>query len=114
MDVGALTIFILFLGPRTLIRIATSEDRLKIDEVSEPVPPNPLGDEKPEGTGLESVANLISVDSLLAGIPNLTENFANFGKSKFGNFFRRSSIPVPDESSDRCTSPAEEAIAGSK
>ena len=97
------------IGPRTLIRIASYEDPLKIDLTSESVSANPLGDERTEGPGLESVTNLISVDSLLGGI---SENFSNIG-DRFGSLFRRTSIPAAvDEGSNRSASPAEEAISG--
>jgi hypothetical protein len=58
------------------------------------------------------MTNLMSVDMLVGKIPNLTGNtLANIG-DKFGQFFRRTSITVPEEPAPRCTSPAEEAIIG--
>ena len=105
----------IFLGPRTLVRISSYEDPFKIDERLEKVPPNPLGDDtRTEGTGIESVTNLISVDSLFGGIPAFSENLSHIG-DKFGNFFlHRASMPTTEQPSDRCTSPAEEAITGWK
>ncbi len=102
-----------FSGPRSVIRVATFEDRFKLDDKSELDPStNPLGDERTEGTGLESMTNLMSVDMLVGKIPNLTGNtLANIG-GKFGQFFRRTSITPPEEPGARCTSPAEEAIIG--
>ena len=87
---------------------------MKIELTSEAVSANPLGDERTEGPGLESVTNLISVDSLLGGI---SENFSNIG-DRFGSLFRRTSIPAAtattaEEDSNRSASPAEEALSGS-
>jgi hypothetical protein len=92
-----------FTGPRTLIRIASYEDPYRIADTSESVAANPLGDERTEGTGLESMTNLISVDSLFGGIPTLSENFSTLG-DRFGSLFRRTSIPSTDETSIRCQS----------
>ena len=86
------------------MRISSYEDPFKIDERLEKVPPNPLGDDtRTEGTG---------IDSLFGGIPAFSENLSHIG-DKFGNFFlHRASMPTTEQPSDRCTSPAEEAITG--
>ena len=82
-----------------------------------------------EGTGLETVTSFLSVDLLVGKIPNLSgASLTHFG-GKFGQFFRRTSFsatsPHRDDidididsdksdnnESDRCASPAEEAIPG--
>lgn len=45
-------------GPRTLMRIAKNEDPFRKENINEIL--NPLGEDKPEGTGLESITNFVS------------------------------------------------------
>ena len=64
-----------------------------------------------EGTGLETVTSLLSVDLLVGKIPNISgASLTNFGE-KFGHFFRRTSFSASTPE-DISTSPAEEAISG--